>query len=53
MKDCNYCHMQRIQRTAKRVGLVVTTKPEAGGVRVLVDGMFVAWFMKLPEKCAC
>ena len=53
MKDCNYCHMQRIQRTAKQAGLSITTKSEAGGVRVLVDGSFVVWVMKLPEKCAC
>ena len=51
--ECNHCHMQRIQRTAKRAGLVVTTESQDGGVRVLVDGSFVAWFMKIPERCVC
>ena len=58
MGICNYCHMQQIQNTAKKAGLVVKTKPQDGGVRVLVHGKklepkVVAWFAKLPSRCVC
>lgn len=69
MKDCNYCTFQRIKKRAKKEGKKVTIRKASGplgGVDIFVhptgikpEGFlsraeyFEAWFMELPDKCAC
>ena len=66
MLTCNYCTMQNIKERAKKDNSKIITRDNAGfalgGVNVYIvpkgkrfdkDKHLVAWFMELPERCAC
>ncbi len=50
---CNRCRYDSIVRRAKEGHHDVELKPQDGGQAVYVAGLFVAWFMELPDQCAC
>ena len=59
MSSCNYCTHQRILKEAAAHGATAVVTPDPltdvmqGGVRVMVDGVFKAWFGALPDRCHC
>jgi len=69
LTQCNFCDLRDIRRWAEKKGQVVhlvDNKPDGpgndDGVTALVcrpdetpthADHFVAWFMELPDKCAC
>lgn len=49
--SCNFCQMNAIRRQAGDKPVELSARN--GGVDAFVGGKWVAWFMALPEKCAC
>lgn len=63
-KTCNFCILEQIKNEALGTSKVITTREAdfnaikefnngSPGIDILVNGEFMAWFMKLPERCEC
>jgi len=49
---CNYCTLQWIRERYN--DKTIELKPaDDGGMDVLVDGHWIAWFMELTDHCVC
>jgi hypothetical protein len=51
---CNFCSLKWIKNDYGEANIVLSDNQEHGGKDVHhKDGKFIAWFMELPDECAC